>query len=122
MVPSARDTVTELHAEGTLCVDVPVDRGDELAAAAADALESIGTVRFADVLELGEVDAGDEGLSVAVDCRLTLHVDDPLEDEEFRSRVREQLSGDLDADSDSNPVLDIDRLEVVDGPYVVETW
>ncbi|SFC55524.1 hypothetical protein SAMN05444422_11094 [Halobiforma haloterrestris] len=120
---SGRDTVTELHVEGTLCVDVPVDRGDELAVGAADALESIDIVRFADVLELGEVDAGDEGLAVVVDCRLTLHLDESLGEEKeegFGSRVRERLSA--ARETDSGRARAVDRLEVVDGPYVVETW
>ncbi|APW97977.1 hypothetical protein CHINAEXTREME_09385 [Halobiforma lacisalsi AJ5] len=120
---SGRDTVTELHVDGTLCVDVPVDRGDELAVGAADALESIDVVRFADVLELGEVDAGDEGLAVAVDCRLTLHLDEPLGEEKeegFGSRVRERLTS--ARGTDSCCTFDVDRFEVVDGPYVVGTW
>lgn len=129
MTAPGRDTVTELHVEATLRVDVPLDRGNELAIGAADSLEEADAVRFADVLELGDVDAGEDGLSVAVDCRLTLHFEDPLPDAEpSQKRVREKLVGGRLDDSDANAVvgaddiLGIDRLEVVDGPYAVESW
>ena len=107
-----RDTVTEVIAEATLRVDVPIDRGDELAAGAQDVLESLETVRYADVREIDDVDAGDDGLSVAVDCRLTLHVDDGIESP---TAVRGSLS-------DLDDVLGVDRFETVDGPYRIERW
>ena len=110
--PSSRDVVTEAILEGTLAVDVPIERGDELAAGAQDVLESLSIVRYADVREIGDVDAGDDGLAVTVDCRLTLHVDAETPDE---SAVR-------DAVRDLERVLEIDRLEVVDGPYRIEAW
>ena len=107
-----RDTVTEVIAEATLRVDVPIDRGDELAAGAQDVLEGLELVRYADVQEIGDVDAGDDGLSVAVDCRLTLHADDATES---ATAAREALR-DLDR------VLGIDGFETVDGPYRIERW
>ena len=107
-----RDTVTEIIAEATLRVDVPIDRGDELAAGAQDVLESLAAVRYADVREIGDVDAGEDGLSVAVDCRLTMHVDDGTEGP---TAVRGSLSH-LD------DVLGVDRFETVDGPYRIERW
>ncbi|ELY52023.1 hypothetical protein [Natronolimnohabitans innermongolicus] len=109
---TARDTVTELIAEGTLRVDVPVDRGDELAIGAQDVLESLPVVRYADVREIVDVDAGEGGLSVAVDCRLTLHLEGTAADV---AAVRDSL---LELDR----VLGIDRLEAVDGPYRIERW
>ena len=114
-----RPAVTELIVEATPRVDVPVDRGDELAAAAQERLESVATVRYADAAEIGDVDAGEEGLAVALDCRLTLHAN---------------LEGDRTADAPADPdavrrslladdrVLDLERFEVVDGPYRIESW
>ena len=109
---SDRDTVTEVILEATLRVDVPIDRGDELAAGAQDVLESLGVVRYADVRELGDVDAGEDGLSVTTDCRLTLHVADRIDDPAaFRADLLE-----LDR------VLGVDAFEIVDGPYRIERW
>ncbi|WP_049927596.1 hypothetical protein [Halopiger goleimassiliensis] len=105
-----RDVVTETIAEAALVVDVPIERGDELAAGAQDALESLAVVRYADVREIGEVDAGESGLAVSVDCRLTLHVDPDAPDESAGS----------DSVRDLERVLEIDRFETVDGPYRVE--
>ena len=107
-----RDTVTEVIAEATLRVDVPIDRGDELAAGAQDVLESLELIRYADVQEIGDVDAGDDGLSVAIDCRLTLHVDDGTES----ARVAREAVHELDR------VLGVNRFETVDGPYRIERW
>lgn len=114
---SPRTTVTELHVEATLRVDVPIDRGDELAAAAQDVLESVGTVRYADVAEIGDVDAGDEALAVAVECRLTLHAADVASDDA-------ETAGDADEPADAatvrrslledGRVLGLERFEVVD--------
>ncbi|WP_339102847.1 hypothetical protein [Haloterrigena salinisoli] len=107
-----RDTVTELIAEARLRVDVPLERGGELAVAAQDVLESLAIVRYADVRELGAVDAGDDGLSVAIDCRLTLHVDDATA---AAAATRRALR-------ETDRVLGVDRFETVDGPYRIERW
>lgn len=109
---SDRDTVTEIIVEATPRIDVPLERGDELAAGTQDVLESLSVVRYADVRELTDVDAGEEGLSVTVDCRLTLHADDSTGEVDA---VRQAL---LERDR----VLGIDRFEAVDGPYRVERW
>ena len=110
-----RPTVTELIVETTLRVDVPVDRGDELAAGAQDVLESVAAVRYADVAEIDDVDAGEEGLAVAVECRLTLHADAEADDSADPASVRRSLLAD-------DRVLALDRFEAVDGPYRIESW
>lgn len=110
-----RAAVTELIVEATPRVDVPVDRGDELAAAAQERLESVATVRYADAAEIGDVDAGEEGLAVALDCRLTLHADLEGDRTADPDAVRRSLLGD-------DRVLDLERFEVVDGPYRIESW
>ena len=104
-------TVTEILVQSTISVDVPIDRGDELAAGTQDVLEGLALVRYADVREIGDVDAGDDGLAVAVDCRLTLHVDGSVGDPAVRTALLEQ-----------DRVRDVDRLEAVDGPYRIERW
>jgi len=112
MTKPSRDTVSEVIVEGTVRVDVPIDRGDELAAGAQDVLESLPVVRYADVREIGDVDAGEDGLSVATDCRLTLHLEDGARDV---AAVRDSL---LELDR----VLGSEGLEAVDGPYRIERW
>lgn len=109
---SERDTVIERIAAATLRIDVPLERGGELAVAAQEVLESLATVRYADVRELGAVDAGDDGLAVTIDCRLTLHSDGATAAEATgRQALRE-----------ADRVLGVDRFETVDGPYRIERW
>ena len=107
-----RETVSEVIAAATLCVAVPVDRGGELAAGAQEVLESLPIVRYADVREIVEVDADDDGLAATIDCRVTLHVDAPSAD---GATVREVLR-------ETALVRDVDRFAVVDVPYRIERW
>ena len=109
---SNRETVTEVLVESTLCVAVPLERADELAAGVQAVLESLAQVRYADVVELVAVDAGDDALDVTVDCRLTLHVDEPPAD---AAALEESLRT-------LERVAAVDTLEIDDGPYCVERW
>lgn len=106
------DAVTEVIADATVTVEVPIERGDELAAGATDALEAVPVVRYAGVETVGEVDAGEDGLAVAVGCRLTFHVDERLA---TVGEVRDRLA----AAPDVHAVEDFDAI---DGPYRVAAW
>lgn len=109
---SNRETVTEVLVEGRLRVVVPLERADELATGVQAVLESPAQIRYADVTELGAVDAGDDALVVTVDCRLTLHVDEPPADAATLSDSLRTLER----------VVAVDSLEIDDGPYRVERW
>jgi hypothetical protein len=106
---SARDTVHEMEATADVTLAVPRERGGELRTVATEHLESIPFVRNAAVVERGDVDAHDDGLSVTGEADLTLHFDTLADAEDPAGRL-------------ADAVADLDDFEVVAGPYEIEAW